>query len=227
MKHLIKLNAMAFIAAMCSLSLVACDDDDDAPDNDLNMYKGHEYVDLGLSVKWATCNEGAENPEDYGSYYAWGETKTKSEYNWDTYTVEQESFVGDNKTVLDPEDDAATANWGGKWRMLTAADREELYNNTIQTWTNDYEGTGVKGYILASKKAGYEGASIFLPAAGLRSDGDLNGEGFCGFYWSSSLVENVSSYARNLKFYPGDYFYLRFSSYRYDGFPVRPVCKPQ
>lgn len=214
MKHLINLNAMAFIAAMCSLSLVACDDDDDAPNNDLNMYKGHEYVDLGLSVKWATCNVGAENPEDYGSYYAWGETETKSDYSWDTYTDGE--FIGDGKTTLDAADDAATANWGGDWTMPTASDFDELKDKCTWTWTTENE---VNGY----RVIGTNGNSIFLPAAGGRKGSGLDGEGSYGYYWSSSLDESNSGSGRFLYFNSG-YVNAWGSSRRYVGFPVRPVC---
>lgn len=107
--------------------------------------------------------------------------------------------------------------------MPTAAEWEELYNNTTQTWTNDYEGTGVKGCILTSTKEGHEGASIFLPAAGFRYDGGLYGEGSYGGYWSSSLLEGGSSYGRNLNFGEGD-FNPWYYDYRYYGQSVRPVC---
>ncbi|MDY4512770.1 MAG: hypothetical protein SPE10_04900, partial [Paludibacteraceae bacterium] len=108
---------------------------------------GHEYVDLGLSVKWATCNVGASKPEEYGNYYAWGETTTKSTYNWSTYKwcngskttltkYNTSSSYGtvDNKTVLELADDAARANWGGAWRMPTDAEWTELRENCTWTW---------------------------------------------------------------------------------------------
>ena len=104
----------------------------------------HEYVDLGLSVKWATCNMGASSPEEYGDHYAWGETETESTYDWNTYKwckgskntltkycTDSDYGTVDNKTVLDPEDDVAQVKWGGNWRMPTDAEIEELRENCI------------------------------------------------------------------------------------------------
>ena len=104
---------------------------------------GHEYVDLGLPsrIKWATCNVGATTPEEYGDYFAWGETEPKDNYDWSTYKWCNESNATmtkyctdssygtvDNKTVLELEDDAAYVNWGGNWRMPTKAELDELTN---------------------------------------------------------------------------------------------------
>ncbi len=212
---------------------------------------GHVAVDLGLpsGKLWAECNVGASTPEASGDYIAWGETEAKENYDWSTYKYMQEGKSGwnyvnkyqapdsqyggiwyrfekysynDNKTTLEKADDAATANWGDNWRIPTAAEWEELYNNTTQTWTNDYEGTGVKGYILTSTKEGHEGASIFLPAAGFRYDDDLNSEGFRGYYWSSSLFEDNSDSGRYLDFREGD-FDPWDNNGRYYGQSVRPV----
>ena len=154
----------------------------------------HEYVDLGLSVKWATCNVGATKPEEYGDYFAWGETQPKSNYDWSTYKYCNGSYktltkynnsssygTVDNKTTLDLSDDAARANWGGSWRMPTRAEQDELRNNCTWTWTTQ---NGVNGYKVTSKS---NGNSIFLPAAGYRDDSSLNNAGSTGYYWSSSL----------------------------------------
>ncbi|MGM9817353.1 MAG: hypothetical protein ACI30B_00005, partial [Paludibacteraceae bacterium] len=141
-------------------------------DETLDPTNGYEYVDLGLSVKWATCNVGATTPEGYGNYYAWGETAPKETYYyWDNYTMGnggstlgdvkltkycnnasfgQDDFT-DTKTVLDLEDDAANVNWGGKWRMPTDEEWTELRENCEWTLTNDYNGTGVAGRIVTSK----------------------------------------------------------------------------
>jgi hypothetical protein len=132
----------------------------------------HEYVDLGLSVKWATCNVGATKPEEYGDYFAWGETTPKDAYDWSTYKwcnggpstqtkycTNSSYGTVDNKTTLDLSDDAACANWGGSWRMPTRAEQDELRNNCTWTWTTQ---NGVNGY----KVTGTNGNSIFLPAAG-------------------------------------------------------------
>lgn len=136
---------------------------------------GHEYVDLGLSVKWATCNVGADSPEDYGDYFAWGETKTKSEYTEESSTA-YEKLLGDIKG--DNRYDAATANWGGNWRMPTGEEFKELKNKCICQWTTQ---NGVKGY----KVTGPNGNSIFLPAAGSCYESSLNNDGKYGSYWSS------------------------------------------
>ena len=196
---------------------------------DIDKYNGHAYVDLGLSVKWATCNVGADSPEDYGDYFAWGETKPKSTYNWSTYKWCQGdhdnmtkyckySAYGtvDNKTQLDLSDDAAHVNWGGSWRMPTRDEFTELREKCSWTWTAQ---NGVKGYKVTSKK---NGNSIFLPAAGYRGISSLSGAGSGGYFWSRSL-DTCS---------PGGAWYVYFSFRRVDwydnnrcyGQSVRPVC---
>ena len=192
----------------------------------------HEYVDLGLpsGIKWATCNVGATTPEEYGGYYAWGETEEKENYDWSTYkwcngsetTMTKycaSSSYGtvDNKTVLDPEDDVAHVKWGGNWRMPTKAELDELCTNCTWTWTTQ---NGVKGYKVTSKT---NGNSIFLPAAGNRDGANLYDSGSYGYYWSSSLLEGYSYCACYLYFSSGyDVWYYYHS--RYHGFSVRPVC---
>jgi hypothetical protein len=200
------------------------------PDNQIN---NDEYVDLGLpsGLKWATCNVGATTPEEYGDYFAWGEVEPKTTYDWSTYkygtnydqltkycsnsSYGKDGFV-DNKTVLDPEDDAATANWGGAWRMPTKAEQDELRNNCTWIWTTQ---NGVNGY----KVTGPNGNSIFLPAAGYLVGGALNLAGSGGYYWSSSLYTDGPSGAYYVYFSSGgvDWYYGN----RYYGFSVRPVCK--
>lgn len=187
-------------------------------------------VDLGLSVKWASCNVGASKPEDYGDYFAWGETTTKSTYDVSTYKHSNGSYNSltkynnnskygkvDNKTQLDLTDDAATVNWGGAWRMPTDAEMTELLEQCIWTWTTQ---NGVNGYKVISKS---NGNSIFLPAAGDRLDSSLYDAGSIGHYWLSSLYTD----------YPGSAWYVYFNSsyvyrgiyYRFGGFTVRPVCQ--
>ncbi|MGM9817593.1 MAG: hypothetical protein ACI30B_01265 [Paludibacteraceae bacterium] len=177
---------------------------------------GHAYVDLGLSVKWATCNVGATAPEGYGDYFAWGEIEPKTTYDWSTYkygsdydeltkycnkvSYVKDSFT-DDKTVLDPEDDAARANWGGAWRMPTIGEWEELLDNC--TWTTVWC-NGVSGYKVTSK---INGNSIFLPAAGYRYDDDLYDAGNYGSYWSSSLDSDN----------PFRAWYVDFDSFYADG----------
>ena len=201
-------------------------------------YNGHDYVDLGLSVKWATCNVGATKPEEYGGYYAWGETEEKENYSWETYKLCNVSYdtvydtmtkyctsatygIVDNKTVLDLEDDVAHVKWGGSWRMPTSADLNELRNSCTWTWTTQ---NGVDGY----KVTGPNGNSIFLPAAGLRDGTGLNSSGSGGHYWSSSSYESggnsACDSACDLHFYSNDDYDIFISS-RYYGQSVRPVSK--
>ena len=159
----------------------------------------HEYIDLGLpsGILWAACNVGATNPEDIGDYFAWGETTPKEVYDWSGYkygdmvnglfamtkycTDSCYGFNGfvDNLTILEPADDAATANWGADWRMPTKEEWKELFLKTTCTWTTQ---NGVDGRLLV----GVNGNSIFLPATGFRLGGELIGPGL-GIYWSSSL----------------------------------------
>ena len=175
--------------------------------------KDHAYVDLGLpsGTLWATCNVGANSPEDYGDYFAWGETTTKSVYNFDTYQYgtnisltkycnygsNGKNGFTDNLTTLQPMDDVATANWGSGWRMPTREEFEELYNNTTCTWT---QRNGVNGRLFTASN----GNSLFMPAAGHRHRGSLYLAGDSGFYWSSSLY-NKPTDAWCLYFHSGHY----------------------
>ena len=189
------------------------------------------YVDLGLSVKWATCNVGATTPDGYGDYFAWGETSPKNEYGWITYKYckgskntltkyNTDSNYGtvDNKTTLDLSDDAAHVNWGGKWRMPTTAEQDELRNNCTWTWATQ---NGVNGYKVTSKT---NGNSIFLPAAGCRYGTIIyNNVGSHGYYWASSLYESYPDGANNLYFYSGN-VYGGYYDDRSGGRTVRAVC---
>ena len=204
----------------------------------------HEYVDLGLSVKWATCNVGAENCYDYGDYFAWGETEGynsgKTSFDWSTYKYCNGSYNSmtkycisstygtvDNKTILEAADDAATANWGSDWRMPTYDEFNELYSTSNCSWTWYAAGNtnfnGVAGYKVQSKKTGYTDKYIFLPAAGYHDSSSLVSAGYIGYYWSSSLNEGYSSNARNMYFY-SNYHYVG-GNVRYNGQSVRPVTK--
>ena len=194
---------------------------------------GYEYVDLGLpsGLKWATMNVGASKPEEYGEYFAWGETEPKSNYSWSTYKFElgtnengpfskyvTKSSYGtvDNKTVLDPEDDAAHVNWGGSWRMPTDEEWTELKTKCTWTWTTQ---NGVNGRLVT----GPNGKSIFLPAAGYRYVTYLDYAGSYGYYWSSSLNTDNPRYAYFVSF-GSDGVDWSFSL-RYLGRSVRPVLK--
>ena len=193
-----------------------------------------EYVDLALpsGTLWATCNVGAKTPEEYGEYFAWGEIVPKDEYNWSTYKHCNGSYntmtkycrnseygyngFTDTLTELLPEDDAATANWGGDWQMPSQEQMEELYNDnyTKTTWTTQ---NGVNGRKITSK---ISGKSIFLPAAGYRDGTSLNFAGSYGYYWSR-LLDTSYPYAYILYFYSGHIDWSYDS--RYYGRSVRPV----
>ncbi|MBR2369333.1 MAG: InlB B-repeat-containing protein [Paludibacteraceae bacterium] len=193
---------------------------------------GHEYVDLGLpsGTLWATCNVGATKPEEYGDYFAWGETEPKDEYNWknykwcdgishsiNKYCNDSEYGKVDNKTILELCDDVANVKWGGDWRMPTKKEQDELRNFTIWTWINQ---NGIKGYKVTSK---INGNSIFLPAAGYRYNSDLSDAGSGGYYWGSSLYTYYSYYACFLSF--GSDNVYGYSRSRNDGLSVRPVLR--
>ena len=180
---------------------------------------GHDWVDLGLpsGTKWATCNVGAETPEGYGDYFAWGETTTKESYVRGTYTYYDEAGLHLNKyngqdsiTILEPTDDAATANWGASWRMPTAEEFDELQNNCTVIWTNQ---NGINGNLFV----GSNGNSIFMPSA----DCSYAGISGYGYYWSSSLYTHIISEAICLRF-NSEYCYL-YNIYRSYGLSVRPV----
>lgn len=192
----------------------------------------HGYVDLDLpsGTLWATCNVGANAPEEYGDYFAWGETQPKDTYDWSTYQYcngnettltkycsnSDYGFDGfiDNLFVLQPEDDAATANWGSDWRMPTKEEWQELYNNTTCTWMTQND---VNGMLFT----GSNGNSIFMPAAGSRLSGGPSYSGFTGIYWSSLLYTDDPSYAWDFYFFADD-FDMDFGSRNF-GFSVRAV----
>lgn len=186
-----------------------------------------EAVDLGLSVKWASWNVGATAPEEYGGYYAWGETEVKDNYDWSTYKwcngdsysmtkycIDSDYGTVDNKTMLDSEDDVAYVKWGGAWRMPTFAEFEELRNNCSLEWTTV---NGVNGFTISGN-----GNSIFLPAAGECLRTEVGGRGSVGYYWSGSLYiyNNVACHIYfDSYLYGSNYFSLG----RCRGLTVRPV----
>ena len=194
------------------------------------------FVDLDLpsGTVWAKCNVGASSPEGYGDFFAWGETSTKTTYNWDTYkwcngsntTMTKyctEPSYGNNgftddKDELDPEDDAASVNWGPAWRMPSMEQIDELRSECTWTWTTMND---VNGY----KITGPNGNSIFLPAAGLSYDSSLTGVGTYGAYWSRTFYSGRPSDAWYMWFNSGDYG--KGYGFRYNGFRVRPVCPPE
>lgn len=271
------------------LNIYLTQKDSESPEPE-GMNNGHEYVDLGLSVKWATCNVGASSPEEYGGYYAWGETsaygeapsdypssytktpnkdytsqRTKTIYDWQHYKYmaygkssgygcskyqiadkqtesvwyKNSTFIGDEKTILDKEDDAASANWQGAWRMPTKAEFNELISNCYGEWVSYYNGKRVNGFIVYKAKADADKGKwsyyyypvgvyslsdphIFLPAASRRIEDSTVGDAG-GYYLSSSLDRTFTSSANSLYFYKsgvqGEKTYDR-----YEGLSVRAVC---
>ena len=199
----------------------------------------YAYVDLGLSVKWASFNVGATSPEGYGDLVSWGETETKETYDYGDYKYMAENYLKsltkycydssyghngytDDLNTLESEDDAATQNWGTSWRMPTSAEMEELIENSTQEWITI---NGVKGCLVTSL---FNNKSIFFPAAGYK---DYSGEHYSkneyGYYWSSSL--STTTYT-NQAYYlsvgePSEYWEVAeiWEATRNEGQSVRPV----
>ena len=202
------------------------------PDVPVTPTDNHEYVDLGLSsgTLWATMNIGANSPEDYGDYFAWGETEPKDYYDWDTYKWCNGSYTSmtkyctlseygnngfiDNKTELDPEDDAAYVNWGSLWRMPSKAQIDELNLECTWRWT---QRNGVNGLLVT----GTNGNSMFLPAAGGRWYELLCDVDNWGFYWSRTLQSGDPYFAFDLYFDSGKVYWDMDGHYA--GFTVRAV----
>ena len=189
-----------------------------------------DWVDLGLpsGTIWATRNVGADKPEDFGGYFAWGETASKDRYDWSTYkwcngsaysmtkycTNSAYGYNGftDGKTELDPEDDAAYVNWGAEARMPSVEQIQELVTNCSWQWTTR---NGVNGQLVT----GPNGNTMFLPAAGYRWYESLSGVGSVGRYWSRTLSTPRNAYY--LYFDSGYYWYINVN--RGYGFSVRGV----
>ncbi len=219
---------------ICSLLLcfVACEEDGPK----INRPKNLEKIDLGLpsGLLWASCNLGAEKPTDYGDFYAWGEVKTKplEDYTWEKYKycegtnrtltkycTQSDYGTVDNKTELEPMDDAATVNWGKGWRTPTKDEWEELFEHCecVMMMKDGH----FNGFKLRSKK---NGNSIFLPPAGIYGDADWGFQGNFGYYLSATLNKNNPDGARGLSFLAnGLYFFAGVNESRADGRSVRPV----
>ena len=186
----------------------------------------YEYVDLGLpsGLKWATCNIGASSPEEYGLYFAWGETTGYTgeqvisgvrKFNEDEYNAGPAASI---ETDLTLEQDAVHAYMGGKWRMPTEAEYRELLNKCNGVWTNNYNGTGVKGRIFTSK---VNGNSVFFPAAGSCSNLSVDGVGSNNYYRSASY----RSYDLAWLLYFDSRRQTLLTNARYYGLSVRGVCE--
>ena len=203
---------------------------------------GHGYVDMGevevngvtKHLLWATCNIGADNPWDYGDYFSWGETATKTDYSWSTYSMGDgttfSKYTGSDYATLQAGDDAAAAIWGGDWRIPTKEEWKALLNTTNYSWvlTTDYNGSGKNGMLVtrldnASGTDPCASNSIFLSAAGFRDGTSLTAAGPYGNYWSSSLNTDYPDHAWSLNFLSGSVgMYNDIRSY---GFSIRPVSE--
>lgn len=218
----------------------------------------YEYVDLGLSVLWATKNIGANAPSDSGGFFAWGETEPRtSSFNWMGYKFIEEGttgsnninkyqwadkkyqaiwynseqeFVGDGKRTLDATDDAAQVLWGGTWRMPSKAEVQELIDNCTWEWQQDYQGSGISGWLITSNVEGYTSNSIFLPAAGHYASNTISSDGEGAFIWTAELYvssynsETTSAYSLNAEWWDVDDFEIGMSnSIRSLGMNIRPV----
>ena len=225
LRMVLVLTLMAVLAVRCT---------PEQPIDNGDTVDEHEYVDLGLpsGVLWATCNVGAESPEAFGDYFAWAETQPKAVYDWKSYRygdfcIERydltkyctDSLYGadgfaDYKSILEPEDDAATVNWGEEWRTPTSEEWEELmqYTSAVRTTLND-----VGGWLLTADN----GNAIFLPAAGYWWDDILNAAGI-GVYWSSLVNKDSPCRAWGFHF-NWDQCHICGSSDRNRGQTVRAV----
>ena len=200
----------------------------------VSEHSPYEFVDLGLSVKWAACNVGAENPEDPGDYFAWGGLSTQTAYNvandrfnngttyrgpFSKYVLSADYGTVDGKGVLELQDDAAHSNMGGGWRMPTRDEFDELIKYCRWVWTTV---NGVNGYLVKSNIQGYRDQEIFLPAAGYMYETNCMRPGNYGSYWASTIGTKTCN---------ADYLYItssdheRDDNYRYFGRNIRPVTK--
>lgn len=236
MKHLSE--RLLLITLLASFLTVSCQFEDvnldDTPQEYIDtlssgafMADGHECVDLGLSVKWATCNVGAYSEKYIGGYYSWAETEEKSEYTRYNYrygiiSIEEDWYITkycadslwgfnnfyDGKTVLDPEEDVARALWRGEWRMPTPREQQELVEKCTWKWavTKDIRGRDMYGFVVTSNIDGYRDRFIFLPASGYRNGNRITGMGANGVYWSDRIYTDkvtISAFASTISFAAG------------------------
>ena len=222
----------AISSGVCTITAVSGSAVAECRVNVISSQAAPQMIDLGLSVKWATFNVGADSPEKVGYYFAWGETESKPLYNWVLYKHCSGPFststtkycdntdwgTRDDRFVLEAEDDAATAMWGDGWRTPTPRELNELIENCTWTWTN-YK--GMDGYKVTSNIQGYTDRSIFLPAAGICGIDCQMGVGKFGHYWTSSILDAGWVAAWKLLFHKGDKKSLVEN--RFYGCPIRPV----
>lgn len=228
---------LTLLAILC-VAAVSCKKDDggvtpadnpsnNTPGGDPSAPSGPTYVDLGLSVKWGTCNLGAVIPQGDGGYYAWGVTSTQDIYAWGTYTYCEGTMKSltkycgsaeygqvDGLALLDSIDDAAEVLLGDGWRMPTADEMEELVDSCQWEWTRI-------GSISGCQVTGPNGNSIFLPASGYHYNDALVGCGEYGSYWTASLGTGIPASSQCLGFREGAQYMS--TNYRFHGYSIRPV----
>ena len=180
-----------------------------APDN--KLLNGHEYVEMGDGLKWATCNVGAEKPEDSGTLFRWGDVVEGHDTSWSTYkwgpasnltkyNAQGTAGVVDNKFVLDPSDDAASVNWGSTWRTPTKEELMVLTDNSKFNWAWD---STLEGYWVISKIAGFEGNKIFFPAHAVHLSNGIREA--AANYWSSSVYKESCNHVYLLNILESSY----------------------
>lgn len=218
-------------AILLGVVLQSCDREDNNGGNNESGTTSVQWVDLGLpsGLLWADRNVGANNPEDYGNYYAWGETTPKNFYDWSTYAYGNNYYAltkycndasyglngfVDNLTNLQVSDDAATVNLGSDARTPTENEWQELMDNTSSTWTTR---NGVFGRLFTASN----GKSIFLPAVGTFVESSVDDAGEYGHFWSSTLGPDEPGYAWGFGFYSDEQYMSSFD--RSVGFSVRAV----
>ena len=236
---------LPYILLIVSVCIAACEDDGingignseinkdsdfwNVPYDTSGVAGGHSYVDIGVSVLWATCNIDATHPLMPGSYFAWGETSPKESYTWDNYTYckgknlltkynfKRESGndeMVDSLYTLEAADDAAVQNWGGGWRMPTVKEIDELRNQCEWEWVNDESANYYK-------VTGPNGKSIMLPACGYINDRKRVMYMENGCVWSSSISTSVPTHGYELTQYATGFWIG--SADRFYGEPIRPV----
>ena len=211
------------LALALSIFLTSCSQDEFRMFDIPRVQDTHTHaVDLGLSVKWACCNIGAEYPEEYGNYYAWGDSEEKDSCIWTSYKWHNDSTGEitkyndiDGKTTLDTSDDIAQIMWGEEWRMPTQAEIQELIDCCTWEWTSI---NGVNGYIVSGN-----GNFIFLPASGSQYEDTITNRGSRGCYMSATLYSGDYELEVCLGFNKKDHYII--NSDRCDGHSIRPVKK--
>ena len=216
--------ALCLSIGMAAASVTSsCDDDEDVSAPFTDVVDGHDFIDMGLSVRWATANVGADKAEAFGDYFAWGEYVTKDEYSWESYSLgngddDLSAYCpSDKRTTLSAADDVASLSWGDSWSTPTSEQWQELIRECTWEWK---EMNGVSGYRVTASNGNW----LFLPAAGYKEQVAMTKvKGYYGYYWSSSISDDSYGMADCLRFYRQ---YREPSSFcRVYGMPVRPVCK--